>query len=255
MIERCDREYLLWSDSGTRCHAFLSDSIHSKGQVKNKWRWSFRWSCQVNPRASSEAKMHLLSVPLLSLICLFVHRSSLEEEPLFKWQSNESKIVASGHHMMNSTWSSTVERTLLKPHLVPKKTDTTGILHHASDKEEPVSPVGVAEKKGHSAYEMMINSLEEQASTKDGKWNNDCCAAQGTGVDGTGTSMDQEHCWMKFVCGVDSGPAGSMPSSPPAVVSLQNMFNCFACDTNCLCATIWSRFPLTLLTRWKKNSY
>lgn len=134
---------------------------------------------------------------------------------------------------MESSWSSTLKKTL-KSSLVPEKNDVTGNPCDTPSKEED-STQGTAVKKGHSAYEIMIQSLEEQARNKGNKHTKDCYPAQGTQLDAMGgTSGDHQRRWMQFVCGNDSAPACPVPSSPPAVVKSQEHASLSGCVTYCL---------------------
>ena len=119
------------------------------------------------------------------------------------------------------SWSSSTLK--IKPCLVPEKNYVANISpQDTPTKEKEDGMQGTAVKKGHSAYETMIQSLEEHARSRNNKHSMDCLPAQGTRQDATeGNGVDHQRRWMEFVCGIDTTPAHPVPpmASPPAVVS------------------------------------
>ena len=104
----------------------------------------------------------------------------LDEEPLFQWWSNGSQLVVHKHPMNGSLWSST-SKEASQSYLTLKKTDITGNPHDTPSKEEDDNSIQdtVVLEKGQSAYEKMIQSLEEQTRSKDNNHTKDCSAGQG----------------------------------------------------------------------------
>ena len=164
-------------------------------------------------------QIYLSCNSMLICDCRCNRSSSLNEEPLFQRRSNGFQIATPGSPTMDSWSSSTLE---MKPCLVPEKNYANNNSPHDTPTKEEDSMQYAAVKKGHSAYEMMIQSLEEHTKSKDNEHSMDSLSAQGRRQDATeGNGMDRQRRWMQFVCGTDSTPARPVPpvASPPAVVS------------------------------------